>query len=64
LLFRQEIENIEKAEPAHFLKFLLASPTQTTHLCKLAHLYRVKEQEPIMLWLADKVFGLVNYEEV
>jgi HTH-type transcriptional regulator, competence development regulator len=39
-------------------------PVSKAYLSKLAHLYNVKEQELLTLWLADKVYDVVKDQDV
>ena len=39
-------------------------PVNKAYLSKLAHLYNVKEQELLTLWLADKVYDVVKDQDV
>jgi len=38
-------------------------PVSRKHLAKLAKLYKVKEQDLLTLWLADKLYDVVKDEE-
>jgi HTH-type transcriptional regulator, competence development regulator len=38
-------------------------PLSKIHLAKIAHLFKISEKELLKMWLADKIYELINNED-